>query len=148
MEGCLTFFPKKQLFIHRGSVLGSLSFSSGTIRRTQHARSVVSPSLGLHKYTRAFFRSRRVRVSKHTLRPLSIGTTCLFSRPRRRRHLGGGKTSSRWENLSTDRQLLVFSLLTIVGLIGKSMSEHESARTRTTGFPLVIISSSFATGRW
>ena len=78
-------------------------------------------------YARFLSFEKGVRVSKHTLRPLSdltINNMSLLS-SKTKKTLGGGKTSSRWENLSTDRQLLVFSLLTIVGLIGKSMSEHE-----------------------
>ena len=62
--------------------------------------------------------------------------------------LGGGKTSSRWESLSTDRQLLVFSLLTVVGLIGKSMSEHEKCAHAHHRISIGdYSSSSFATGR-
>ena len=37
-------------------------------------------------YARFLSFEKGVRVSKHTLRPLSDLTTCLFSRPRRRRH--------------------------------------------------------------
>ena len=86
----LTFSPKKQSFCsNRGSVIRSLSFFF-LGRFEEHATRAFRrpPLVGLQNNTRDFYRSRRVRVSKHTHTPTSLSdlTPCLFSRPRRRRH--------------------------------------------------------------
>jgi len=72
-----------------GRLFGRFPFSSSDDSKNTHTRAFRRLSLvGLRNNTRDFFRSRRVRVSKHTHTPTSLSdlTPCLFSRPRRRRH--------------------------------------------------------------